>query len=140
MINEKGYWTPKGYLTTAYVPKQLEQVTAQFVTVVVEGAAFVLGLLGFGLLLITSLAGGSAQQDSSAGGGSKMSTQMMFGLVRSLQLTVHLRLFKLTMTALVEQLYEEMSNAVMFDFLEMVENETGNEYRLLEFSDSDPFS
>lgn len=44
------------------------------------------------------------------------------------------------MTAPVETLYGAVGNVVMFDFLEMIEEQTGNEYRLLEFSESEPFS
>lgn len=62
---------------------------------------------------------------------SEASMQSLFGFLRSLQLTVHVITFKVNIHATLTILYQGLVTVVMFDFLEMIEDYSGMQFKLM---------
>lgn len=66
--------------------------------------------------------------------------QTLLGSIRSLQLTVHILIFNVHLAPHLERLYGGLEAVVMFDFLEVAEKLTDNEYRIFKYSPTPAFS
>lgn len=66
--------------------------------------------------------------------------QLMFGAIKGLQLTAHLRLFPIELTPPTEILFEGIGNVVMFDFYVTFEELSGTQYRVFPTTPTDAYS